>query len=472
VTTKALAELIERTTGLALERGGVSVALDRFVAERLNTLGLASIEDYVSLAANPTGTEQRRLIDAITVPHTWFYRDQEQLQTIAKLMAEAPAGRLAVWVAGCATGEEAYTLAMIGRSIGRDVSVLATDVNETALEAARRGVYSTLAIRDVPPNERRWLSPQNNRFSVDPVLRQDVSFMRHNLVDSPPQATNRGGWDLVVCRNVLIYFAASTAVRVLERFGRALREGGSLVVGASEVVFAPPPGLELVPAGSRLVLRRPVRGQATTPTGPLPPVRPAPAPLPPVPVVPVLVPPLPVLGSTVPPPPPPTPPRPVPAANSVAPREALRAVRDDELVAALGRGHALFERGEVASAIQIYAELARSYPSVAEVWLFLGIARYASGEVDAAANALRASLCLDPALWPAGFYLARAYERLGRRADALQQYDLVAVDELQPLALQSTSAVINELRAFRHDFRNAARRVATERATTSRRLLK
>ncbi len=491
MTTKALAELIERTTGLALERGGVSAALDRFVAERLNTLGLASVEDYVTLAANSTGVEQRKLIDAITVPHTWFYRDQEQLQTIARLLSEAPAGRLAIWVAGCATGEEAYTLAMIGRSIGREVSVLATDVNETALEAARRGVYSTLAVRDVPPNERRWLSPQNNRFAIDPVLRQDVNFVRHNLVDSAPQATNRGGWDLVVCRNVLIYFAPSTVVRVLERFGRALREGGSLVVGASEVVFAPPPGLELVPSGSRLVLRRPVRGSTPTPTIgstptptigsiptptigstsisasgstptsiPIPAMRPAPAP------------PLPAPLPPAPPPPAPTPPRPAPANNASGPREVLRAVRDDDLVAALGRGHSLFERGEVASATQIYAELARSYPSVAEVWLFLGIARYASGEVDAAANALRASLCLDPALWPAGFYLARAYERLGRRADALQQYDLVAVDELQPLALQSTSAVINELRAFRHDFRTAARRVAAERATTSRRLLK
>jgi len=461
VTTKALAELIERTTGLALERGGVSAALDRFVAERLNTLGLANIEDYVTLAANPTGTEQRKLIDAITVPHTWFYRDQEQLQTIAKLLSEAPAGRLAIWVAGCATGEEAYTLAMIGRSIGREVSVLATDVNETALEAARRGVYSALAVRDVPPNELRWLSPQNNRFSVDPVLRQDVNFMRHNLVDLAPQAMHRGGWDLVMCRNVLIYFAPSTVVRVLERFARALREGGALVVGASEVVFAPPPGLELVPSGTRLVLRRPVRGSTPTPPRlPIQTMRPAPAP------------PLPAPLPPAPPVPAPTPPRPAPANNSADPREVLRAVRDEDLVPALSRGHALFERGEVASATQIYAELARSFPSVAEVWLFLGIARYASGEVDAAANALRASLCLDPALWPAGFYLARAYERLGRRADALQQYDLVAVDELQPLALQSTSAVINELRAFRHDFRTAARRVAAERGTTSRRLLK
>ena len=133
---------------------------------------------------------------------------------------------------------------------------------------------------------------------------------------------------------------------------------------------------------------------------------------------------------------------------------------------------AVAHRAQAIGAVAVYGELARAHPSVAEVWLFLGIARYAHGEVDAAAHALRASLCLDPALWPAGFYLARAYDRLGRRAEALQQYDLVAIDELQPLALQSDSAVINELRAFRHDFRNAARRLTTERSAPLRSLLK
>lgn len=461
MTTKVLAELIERTTGLALDRGGVSTALDRFVNERLNTLGIANVEDYVTLAANPSGAEQRKLIDAITVPHTWFYRDPEQLATIAKLLAAAPAGRLAIWVAGCATGEEAYTLAMISRTIGREVSVLATDVNETALEAARRGVYSALAVRDVPPLERRWLVPQDTRFSIEASLRPDVSFMRHNLVEPPPQATNRGGWDLVVCRNVLIYFSSQAVARVLERFARSLREGGALVVGASEVVFEPPAGLELVSSGNRLVLRRSMRIPTAAPPTPrttskfsLPP-----------PVLPVLPTP-PVLSSPAIKPPPTTDP------NLKLSREPPKAARDDSLVAALTRGHSLFERGEVTAAVAVYAELARSYPAVAEVWLFLGIARYAHGEVDAAANALRSSLCLDPALWPAGFYLARAYERLGRRADALHQYDLIAVDEQQPLALLSTSAVINELRAFRHDFRNAARRVATERAAPPRRIAK
>jgi tetratricopeptide (TPR) repeat protein len=158
-----------------------------------------------------------------------------------------------------------------------------------------------------------------------------------------------------------------------------------------------------------------------------------------------------------------TPPQPLIAPASAARPAAPAPARDDDLVSELTRGHGLFERGEIAAAIETYDQLSRSHPSVAEVWLFLGIAHYHCGAVEDAARALRASLCLDTALWPAGFFLARAYDRLGRRDDALQQYDLIADDELQPLSLQSTSAVINELRALRHDFRNAARRLAAER---------
>lgn len=433
MTSAALAHLIERATGLDLDRGGVSTALDRFVTERLRALGLARIDEYIALAADPRATEQQRLIDAITVPHTWFYRDPDQLQTIATLLVAAPPGRLHVWIAGCATGEEAYTVAMIGRRVGRELRVLASDVNETALAAARRGVYGAIAVRDVPELERRWLAQRDNGFVVDDALRSHVSFVRHNLVDPPPDGP-KGGWDLVVCRNVLIYFAPTAAARVYKRFARAVREGGSVVVGASEVVFEPPAGLELVSSGNRLVLRRPTRAKPGPRSVAIPP----------------------------------------PAREPAAPRPEApaRDTRDEDLVAALARGHTLFERGEIGAAIPIYAELSNRYSSIAEPWLFLGIAQYAHGDVDAAADALRAALCLDPSLWPAGFYLARAYERQGRRADALQQYNRIADDDLQPLALQSVSAVINELRAFRHDFRSAARRVTAERTAWPRRLLK
>jgi len=473
MTTPLLAELIEKMTGLALERGGVNKALDRFVADRMRALGMTMVESYVSLAADPSRPEQRKLIDAITVPHTWFYRDPEQLRVIAGLLQAAPPGPQAIWIAGCATGEEAYTLAMIGRRIGRELWVLATDVNETALAAARRGVYSALSVRDVPEYERRWVPQRENGFVVDDVLRSTVRFQRHNLVDPTPQAP-RGAWDLVVCRNVLIYFAAPAARRLLARFARAVREGGALVVGASEVVFEPPPGLELVSSEKRLVLRRPTRPPVSrtephstppelrtlaesraalesrlAPESRLTPEsRPAPT------NSPVVLP----------------NPRLAPQDIAPAPEPADRpADLTSDLVAELHRGHAMFERGDIAAAIEVYDAVVRAHPAVAEPWLFLGIARYAHGDVEEAANALRASLCLDTTLWPAAFYLARAYDRLGRRADALQQYDLIAVDDLQPFSLQSTSAVINELRALGHDFRNAARRLSAERSLPPRR---
>jgi len=466
MTLGMLPQLIEKIAGLALERGGMSTALERFVTGRMTRLNLTRLEDYTALLADPAGAEQRLLIDAITVPHTWFYRDAEQLQTIAGILAEAPPGPLAVWIAGCASGEEAYTLAMIGRRIGRELNVLATDINEDALKAAGRGVYSALAIRDVPVAEMRWFSEHEGGFAIDRALCTNVRFVRHNLVDPPPQPPSaRGGWDLVVCRNVLIYFSPGSAARVLERFARSLRDGGSLVVGGSEVVFEPPHGLKLVASGTRLVLRRMSSLPAAAPAGfsGLPPratsvpdlmirrVSPATDPAIPRPSLatdPAIRIPSPVTDPAIPRDPPP--------------------VRDEDLVTALNRGHARFEAGEHIAAIAVFAELARQYPSVAEVWLFLGIARYVSGEAKTAATALRASLCLDPAMWPAGFYLARAYERLGRHADARQQYDLIAVDN--PLVLQSSSALFNELRALRHDFRSAARRATADRSGGARAL--
>lgn len=426
----ALVELIERLLGLAVKRGGISVELERHVTERVRALRLARVADYMALVAEP-GAEQSKLIDAITVQYTLFYRDTEQLDTVARLISEMPGGPVHVWVAGCATGEEAYTIAMIGHRVGREVSVLATDINEVALVSARRGVYSAFAVRDVPPRERRWLTERDGMFTIDPRLRASISFVRHNLVDPPP-VPPRGGWDLVICRNVLIYFSELERDRLLQRFARSVREGGTLVVGASEVVFEPPAGLELVSAEKRLILRR-------TPRPAVAPPRLAPRPVA-------------IRAPTAPPSAPSVTPDATPTSFAPVARPA------NDLVAALMRGHALFERGDNAAAIAIYHELAKAHPSVAEVWLFLGIARFVHHEVEAAGEALRSSLCLDPKLWPASIYLARACERLGLRAEADQQNAVIASGELQPLALLSECALINEMRALRHDFRDAARR--------------
>jgi chemotaxis protein methyltransferase CheR len=474
VIPSSLAQIVERVAGLSLDRGGVQHTLDRHVVERMRKLELRTVEDYRKLLVDPAGVELRALIEAITVQHTWFFRDREQLQVIEKLLSEAPIGPLDVWIAGCATGEEAYTLAMIGRRLGRELHMLATDVNESALQFARRGVYGTHAWLHVPDGHRHLLAASGNDFVVDPSLRAKLRFERHNLVDVPPRAP-RGAWDLIVCRNVLMYFAPAPAARVRERFARALRDGGWLILGASEIVSKPPPGLELVPVDKRLVIRRPLprplrRPPLGTPPGSAAPAagsaapaagsapltaRSAPAPAsPPKPLQPD--------PARTPPPPPPSPPTAAPSVTRGPPPAA------DDLVARLNSGHALFERGETGAAIQVYADVAARYTDVGEVRLFLGIARFTIGDIEGAAEALRASNCLAPALWPAAFYLARVYERLGRHAEARQQWDHVAVDSAHPISLLSTSAIANELRALQHDFQAVAR-LATERAASLRR---
>ena len=494
-----LAELVERAAGLSMLRGGTHGAVLRFVNERLAALAIRRLDDYMTLVSDVAGSELRRLLESITVPHTWFYRDSEQLQIVSRLLSNAPPGRLNVWVAGCATGEEAYTLAMIGRRINRDIHVLATDINDIALAHARRGEYTALAIREVPELERRWLPQRDNLYVVDNVLRNAVTFVRHNLVEPPPKAPSHG-WDLVVCRNVMIYFSPPAVERLLERFARSLREGGLLVVGAAEVMFEPPAGLEsisLVSSSSahRVVLRRPIRGQATMTTQRLPP--PKPTLFPPRtdkpttdrgPFGTIKAEPKPTTDRSLTkpseakpieprtiternaaiapprsPPPPSTPPPPPPPPPTTS---------TDELLAQLLRGHQLFERHDIAGAIQAYQDLTVRYPVGAEAWLFLGIAHYSHSELTAAAVALRATLCLDPGLWAANFYLARACERLGLRAEALQQYDLIAnTDDLKPLPLRSghNSVVVAELLAYRHDLKNVARRVTSDRGVTLRR---
>jgi chemotaxis protein methyltransferase CheR len=457
VTTLALSQLIERVAGLTLERGGMSVTLERHVAERMRVLGLRRVEDYIALAAIG-GPEQRLLIEALTVRHTWFFRDPEQLQVITKLLVAATCDPISIWVAGCATGEEAYTLAMIGRQAARNLRILATDVNESALAFARRGVYSAGSAESVPERDRHWLSPSDDGFIVDPRLRSTVTFERHNLVDLPP----RGDWDLVICRNVLIYFAPTPYARVFERFALALREGGSLVLGAGEIVLKPPAGFELVPMGKRLVLRRsgaasrpPPSSAPTTPPISFSPAARAPAATPGA---------LPVVSR----PGAPTTPGAAPAqAAPAAPERPRPSGRDDELVATLGRGHALLECGEIGAAIAVYTELSKRHPSIAEVWLFLGIACHVASDFEGAVNALRASRCLDPGLWPAVFFSWRALARTGRHAEARQMYELLATEGLRPIELQSTSALINELRAFQHDFQTAGR-LAAQRAREPR----
>jgi chemotaxis protein methyltransferase CheR len=253
-----VAELVAAHAGLVVP----DWVLDARVHERLAALGLHGPDAgaaYVDRLADPgQGRERAALIEVLRVGETRFFRHAAHVralagvvapalaQSLAAELAAAPAGQRMVraWSMGCATGEEAYTLAMIlGAALGeQEVRVLGTDVSERALAVARAGVYTAEAVARVP---EPWRSasfvpaPGADRVQVAPALRRRVSFVRHNLLDrGDPEGwegpATSAGFDVIWCRNVLIYFTPEARRQVVARCARALAWRGFLFVGYAE----------------------------------------------------------------------------------------------------------------------------------------------------------------------------------------------------------------------------------------------
>jgi chemotaxis protein methyltransferase CheR len=200
------------------------------------------------------------LVEQVVVLETAFWRHAEQLAAVARLVADAP-GPLAVWSAGCATGEEPCSVAIAlleaGRA-GKGDRILATDVSARALAAAAEGVYGVRALRNLPPAlAARWLEG-GVQLRVRPELRALLELRRHNLVADPAPA---GPFDIVLCRNVLIHFEPRAAGMVLRRLAGALRPGGLLVLGPVELPLAAGIDLEWVDEAGATLLRRPRRAR-------------------------------------------------------------------------------------------------------------------------------------------------------------------------------------------------------------------
>lgn len=375
------------------------------------------------------------LVEAAVVGETYFFRHPEQLAAIRQLaIAATPRERpLAIWSAGCATGEEPYTLAMelldAGR-IGVGDHILATDVSSRALAVAKEARYGEWSLRRLDPVVRnRHFESQPPQVLVRPQIRAMVEFRRHNLVREPAPAT---GFDLVVCRNVLIYFNPPTASLVVEKLAVTLAPGGILVLGPVEAPLATTPDLERIELDGVTVFRAPggrplplpartrsasadrARGERARAAEKLADgkrhggKKQAAAPHPP-----------PVAVEA---PPAPTPPSPPPAVTDLS---SLEAARDAA------------RRGDLPAA----EELARSAATrelCPEAWLLVSMAADARGDLAAAVDAVRRALYLDPGLALGHAALVPLYARLGlaeeaarARRNALEA--LAGLDDAAPL---------------------------------------
>ncbi len=242
--------IIGDIAGISLADGKRELVYSR-LSRRLRQRGLQRFEDYCNLLETHEDTDEMgEFVNALTTNLTSFFREAHHFDYLARelLPALVRAGqfgsrRLRIWSAGCSTGEEPYSIAMVVReslpSVGWNVKILATDLDSNVLATAERGVYDASRIKDLPEARvRRWFQKgrgaQAGQVRVASALRELITFRRLNLMEDWPM---RGPFDIVFCRNVVIYFDKPTQRILFDRFANALTEAGHLFVGHSESLF-------------------------------------------------------------------------------------------------------------------------------------------------------------------------------------------------------------------------------------------
>ena len=261
-----LRDLIEEVTGNFYSDQNLDL-LGMKLENRLAELGLLTFLDYYYLLRYDPAREQEwpLLESAITVNETYFWREASALELVAReLLPEIRARQKRaprIWHAACASGEEPYSMVMALQEAGQfekgPVDMLATDIDRKVLEMARYAIYRERSVRLLPPE---WLDSYfealpGERWALKPQLAGRVSFRHLNLIDGS-ELERLPNYDLIFCRNVLLYFRPQRVLELLQRLKRLLTPGGWLVVGASESLlrFAPP--LEFEERGGVVIYRK------------------------------------------------------------------------------------------------------------------------------------------------------------------------------------------------------------------------
>ncbi|NJL54970.1 protein-glutamate O-methyltransferase CheR [bacterium] len=244
-----LVSLVQDRTGLVLNKHQVE-ELQHLVVEAMATHHLGELKEFLQVFPF-THPLWQGFIQRLTIGETYFFRNAAHFnalrhEILMPLIAERRKSgfrQLRLWSAGCATGEEPYSLAMLLRELIHDIedwaiTLLATDINAGFLDAAREGLYGQRAFRGETPSwiQPRWFRLESGKYRLNQDVRQMVMFRPLNLVtDAYPSAESfTANMDVILCRNVTIYFNEATTRHVTDRFYRALNDKGWLVVGHSE----------------------------------------------------------------------------------------------------------------------------------------------------------------------------------------------------------------------------------------------
>ena len=390
--------LLRRATGLSVSK---SVA-ERAVVQRMERTGFTDSEAYLHAL---TPAEMTQLIELVVVPESWLFRDPQAFYATVELVQERWARGRATRILSipCAGGEEPYSMAMALRDGGvpkQAFSIDAYDLSPGCIERAQAGIYGRNAFRaqDVAFRERYFTHVADDAYRIIDALREQVTFRQGNMLQFDT-ATNSRHYDVIFCRNLLIYFDKPTTRAAIHNLSALLADDGMLLAGYAEVPsfcqngFAPlqfrqafalkkeatPPAAVI-----QVAALPPVRALRSVPPAPRPaPVRAAPAPLPAAPR-----------------------PRPVPVQTPPAPADLLAEAR------VLADRGLLREAGE-----KCHAHLAR-VPEAAEAYFMLGIINELAGKMDLADDYWRRCIYLQPDHYEALCHLALLAERNGNHTAA------------------------------------------------------
>jgi chemotaxis protein methyltransferase CheR len=255
-------DLIEERCGLHFDESQ-RTSLSASLGVRIQQLGIDQIDDYYDLLCRRTDDEGfRKLINLVTVTETCFFRNPSQFRLLRQhILPTLLAGHrirqtrtVRIWSAGCSSGEEAYSIALILSDMGLlsasaawTFEIVGTDVNTEVLETARGGVYSARALRNVEGDLlRRYFRSDAGRFSLDDAIKRAVRFEYANLTHVPLPRPLGTGQDIVFCKNVTIYFQPEMTRRLVGQLHDALADGGFLLLGHSESLWQMDEGFALM----------------------------------------------------------------------------------------------------------------------------------------------------------------------------------------------------------------------------------
>lgn len=246
---KRLSAFIESELGIKMPENK-RVMLESRLQKRVRAIGVADYDEYIERVFSGDDAELIHMIDMVTTNKTDFFREPDHFEALSNRLLPAALKRsqgkavYSFWSAGCSTGEEPYTLAMVLEEFraghqGFDYRIVASDISTRALSAAMNAVYSDERVVPVPSDyKRKYLlrskDPARSEVRIKKELRDKVEFIRLNFMDT--SFPFEGKFDVIFCRNVIIYFDRETQERILGRMCSYLRSGGNLILGHSETL--------------------------------------------------------------------------------------------------------------------------------------------------------------------------------------------------------------------------------------------